>query len=138
MEAKDPFSPPYVPELFVAEDTVKEEEDDEEGEAFVILVRLMGAQRVLRGENGVLMAFRSSTSSASSRDTSCERSCQPEAERQLPKLFVVPRLVTKEFAPQTLPLTPLELVATFSILKQLGQRQKHIAFFNCGPQSGAS
>ncbi|KAK4055249.1 bifunctional AP-4-A phosphorylase/ADP sulfurylase [Microbotryomycetes sp. JL201] len=59
----------------------------------------------------------------------------------LNKFCVTPRhflLVTKDFAPQTAPLTPLELVATYSILKQLGAREKHLAFFNCGPLSGAS
>lgn len=35
----DPFAPPYVEELFVAEETVKEDEDDS-GEAFVVLVRM--------------------------------------------------------------------------------------------------
>lgn len=35
----DPFAPPYVEELFVAEDVVKEDEGDA-GEAFVVLVRL--------------------------------------------------------------------------------------------------
>lgn len=34
---KDPFEPPYVPSLLVAEDIVKEDEDDE-GQAFVVLV----------------------------------------------------------------------------------------------------
>lgn len=34
---KDPFAPPYEPELLVAEDTVKEDEQDR-GESFVILV----------------------------------------------------------------------------------------------------
>lgn len=34
----DPFAPPYVEELFVAEDTVKEDEQDA-GEGFVVLVR---------------------------------------------------------------------------------------------------
>ncbi|KAK4057618.1 bifunctional AP-4-A phosphorylase/ADP sulfurylase [Microbotryomycetes sp. JL221] len=59
----------------------------------------------------------------------------------LNKFCVTPRhflIVTKDFAPQTSPLTPLELVATYSILKQLGSKEKHLAFFNCGPLSGAS
>lgn len=60
---------------------------------------------------------------------------------QLNKFCVTPRhflLVTKEFEKQTFPLTPLQLVATYSILKSLGAREKHLAFFNSGPQSGAS
>jgi ATP adenylyltransferase len=47
-------------------------------------------------------------------------------------------LVTKEFVKQTTPLSPVEVYAAFSILKQLGTREKHLAFFNCGPESGAS
>lgn len=35
----DPFAPPYIEELFVAEETVKEDEHDA-GESFVVLVRL--------------------------------------------------------------------------------------------------
>ena len=34
----DPFAPPYIEELFVAEETVKEDENDA-GETFVVLVR---------------------------------------------------------------------------------------------------
>jgi hypothetical protein len=34
---QDPFAPPYQPDLFVAEDTVKEDEDDQ-GEVFAVLV----------------------------------------------------------------------------------------------------
>lgn len=34
---KDPFAPPYVPSLYVAEDTIKEDEDDT-GDSFVVLV----------------------------------------------------------------------------------------------------
>ncbi|GAA5984012.1 hypothetical protein JCM11641_005567, partial [Rhodosporidiobolus odoratus] len=47
-------------------------------------------------------------------------------------------LVTKEFVKQTTPLSPTELLAAWSILKQLGGREKHLAFFNCGQNSGAS
>ena len=47
-------------------------------------------------------------------------------------------MVTKEFESQTTPLTPLELVAGYSIIKQLGAREKHMAFYNSGPESGAS
>lgn len=35
---QDPFAPPYQPDLFVAEDVVKEDQDDQ-GECFVVLVR---------------------------------------------------------------------------------------------------
>ncbi|GAA5899545.1 uncharacterized protein JCM6883_005256 [Sporobolomyces salmoneus] len=92
---KDPFAPPYQPDLFVAEDTVKEDEDDR-GEEFAVLLN---------------------------------------------KFCVTPRhflLVTKDFVKQTTPLSPVEVFAAFSILKQLGTREKHLAFFNCGPESGAS
>ncbi|GAA5887477.1 hypothetical protein JCM6882_001422 [Rhodosporidiobolus microsporus] len=59
----------------------------------------------------------------------------------LNKFCVTPRhflLCTKEFVKQTTPLSPLELFASWSILKQLGAREKHLAFFNCGAKSGAS
>ncbi|GAA5870189.1 hypothetical protein JCM3774_002616 [Rhodotorula dairenensis] len=91
----DPFAPPYIEELFVAEEIVKEDEDDA-GESFVVLLN---------------------------------------------KFCVVPRhalLVTKDFVRQGTPLSPLELFATWSIVKQLGSREKHVGFFNCGPESGAS
>lgn len=60
---------------------------------------------------------------------------------QLNKFCVTPRhflLVTKEFVPQGSPLTPNQLLAAFLILRQLGAREKFLAFFNCGPDSGAS
>ncbi|GAA5921871.1 hypothetical protein JCM1841_000953 [Sporobolomyces salmonicolor] len=91
----DPFEPPYQQDLFVAEDTVKED-GDEHGESFVVLLN---------------------------------------------KFCVTPRhflLVTKDFVKQTTPLSPLEIFASYSILKQLGLREKHLAFFNCGVESGAS
>ncbi|SCV68400.1 BQ2448_521 [Microbotryum intermedium] len=59
----------------------------------------------------------------------------------LNKFCIVPRhflLVTKEFEKQEMPLTPLQLLATYSVLKSLGTREKHLAFYNCGPLSGAS
>ncbi|ORY80200.1 HIT-like domain-containing protein [Leucosporidium creatinivorum] len=59
----------------------------------------------------------------------------------LNKFCVTPRhflLVTKEFKPQTSPLSPLELIAAWQIVKQLGAREKHLAFFNSGELSGAS
>lgn len=65
----------------------------------------------------------------------------PLAPSQLNKFCVTPRhflLVTKDFVPQTSPLTPPELAATYSILKQLSAREKHLAFFNSGANSGAS
>ena len=63
------------------------------------------------------------------------------ARLQLNKFCVTPRhflLVTKEFRKQTTPLSPLETFTAWSILKQLGSREKHLAFFNCGDESGAS
>lgn len=60
------------------------------------------------------------------------------------KFPVVPghfMLVTKEFRSQDTPLAPNELVATFSLLKELEKNdpaRQWFAFYNCGPQSGAS
>ncbi|CAK5281334.1 unnamed protein product [Mycena citricolor] len=60
----------------------------------------------------------------------------------LNKYSVVPRhflLVTKEFQPQTSPLSPPDLVQTYLLLA--AARKKHqtfIAFYNCGDLSGAS
>ncbi|BGP12790.1 hypothetical protein JCM10213_007304 [Rhodosporidiobolus nylandii] len=91
----DPLKYPGQPGLYVAEDVVKEDEQDA-GEAFVVMLN---------------------------------------------KFCVSPRhflLVTKEFVKQTTPLSPTELLAAWSILKQLGSREKHLAFFNCGKNSGAS
>jgi len=59
----------------------------------------------------------------------------------LNKYSVVPRHVivaTKEFVPQTTPLTQSELYVTYAILKQLSAKERHLAFFNCGSSSGAS
>ncbi|BGP36766.1 bifunctional AP-4-A phosphorylase/ADP sulfurylase [Rhodotorula kratochvilovae] len=94
-KAVDPFAPPYQQDLFVAEETVQEDDDDA-GEGFVVLLN---------------------------------------------KFCVTPRhflLVTKEFRKQTTPLSPLEAFTAWSILKQLSSREKHLAFFNCGAESGAS
>ncbi|KPV78423.1 uncharacterized protein RHOBADRAFT_40970 [Rhodotorula graminis WP1] len=91
----DPFAPPYQQDLLVAEETVKEDDDDA-GEGFVVLLN---------------------------------------------KFCVTPRhflLVTKDFRKQTTPVSPLETFTAWSILKQLGSREKHLAFFNCGDESGAS
>lgn len=62
------------------------------------------------------------------------------------KFPVVPRhfmLVTKEFKSQNTPLSPNELMATYQILQALknqppNQDQDWFAFYNCGPESGAS
>ncbi|GEQ66901.1 hypothetical protein JCM33374_g564 [Metschnikowia sp. JCM 33374] len=62
----------------------------------------------------------------------------------LNKFPVVPAhfmLVTKSFKSQDTPLSPNELVATFSILSALSSsdtRKNWFAFYNCGPASGAS
>lgn len=60
------------------------------------------------------------------------------------KFPVVPyhfMVVSKEFKLQDTPLSPTELAATFSLLKHLKKSNKAknwFAFYNCGPQSGAS
>lgn len=61
------------------------------------------------------------------------------------KFPVVPKhfmLVTKEFKSQDTPLSPDELIATYSILSTLKKQDKSglnwFAFYNCGPNSGAS
>lgn len=59
------------------------------------------------------------------------------------KFPVVPRhimLLTKQYKPQTTPLSPDELKATYSILSTLAEdkNDKWFAFYNCGPESGAS
>jgi ATP adenylyltransferase len=116
----DPFAPPYIEELFVTEETVKEDEDDA-GETFVVLVRLLPSDHERTEKDKADLFVHHST--------------------QLNKFCVVPRhalLVTKEFVRQGAPLSPLELFATWSIVKQLGAREKHLGFFNCGPESGAS
>lgn len=64
----------------------------------------------------------------------------------LNKFPVVPQhfmLVTKEFKSQNTPLSPNELGATFAVLRALERAKKEdnkdwFAFYNCGPQSGAS
>ncbi|EIW83056.1 ATP adenylyltransferase [Coniophora puteana RWD-64-598 SS2] len=60
----------------------------------------------------------------------------------LNKFSVVPHhflLVTKEFRPQTSPLLPSELYMTYSLLLAARKQGKnYLAFYNCGPQSGAS
>ncbi|EGV64293.1 bifunctional AP-4-A phosphorylase/ADP sulfurylase [Yamadazyma tenuis] len=59
------------------------------------------------------------------------------------KFPVVPRhimLLTKEFKSQTTPLSPDELIGTFSILKKLSEDKENqwFGFYNCGEASGAS
>ncbi|RLV89078.1 Protein APA1 [Spathaspora sp. JA1] len=60
------------------------------------------------------------------------------------KFPVVPKhfmLITREFKSQNSPLTGAELLSTFKILvqlKKLKQDESWFAFYNCGPESGAS
>lgn len=62
----------------------------------------------------------------------------------LNKFPVVPAhfmLVTKKFKSQDTPLSPNELLATYSVLNKLSvgdQSKNWFAFYNCGPNSGAS
>ncbi|RKP28780.1 HIT-like protein, partial [Metschnikowia bicuspidata] len=68
---------------------------------------------------------------------------EDEFKLVLNKFPVVPHhfmLITKEFKSQNTPLSPNELAATFFILKGLEQEndKNWFAFFNCGPESGAS
>jgi len=61
---------------------------------------------------------------------------------QLNKYSVVPNhflLVTKEFSPQTTPLTPDQLSKSYQLLQAANRAGgRLLAFFNCGVQSGAS
>lgn len=60
------------------------------------------------------------------------------------KFPVVPRhimMLTKNYKPQTTPLSADELAGCFSILETLNMRdskEKWFGFYNCGPESGAS
>lgn len=61
----------------------------------------------------------------------------------LNKFAVIPRhflLVTREFQPQSAPLTPDDLDASYQLLKAANEQsgKRHIGFFNCGRDSGAS
>lgn len=49
-------------------------------------------------------------------------------------------LITNEFKDQTLPLEELDFEAAFNILREVNREsgKRHIGFFNCGSQSGAS
>lgn len=50
-------------------------------------------------------------------------------------------LVTKEYKHQTSPLTPKDLLASYQLLCSLDdedEMMRHIAFYNCGPNSGSS
>lgn len=98
----DPFSPPYVPDLFVCEFDDSSHEDNEPDShdgRYVILLN---------------------------------------------KFCVIPRhflLVTKAFMPQTSPPSPADLYTIRIILEQahsIEPQNEWIAFFNCGPESGAS
>ena len=62
------------------------------------------------------------------------------------KFPVVPKhfmLVTKEFKSQNTPLSPSELLSTYEVLNALDKQksdynEEWFAFYNCGPESGAS
>lgn len=59
----------------------------------------------------------------------------------LNKFAIVPRhflMVTKEIKPQTAPLSPEDLAAAYKALFEVNKEKRHIGFFNCGEQSGAS
>ncbi|KAK3804947.1 MAG: hypothetical protein J3Q66DRAFT_131530 [Benniella sp.] len=59
----------------------------------------------------------------------------------LNKFCIVPRhflIVTKDFQPQTDPLSPGDLMAVWSTLMALRNSKDAVAFFNCGTRSGAS
>ncbi|KAG0348037.1 bifunctional AP-4-A phosphorylase/ADP sulfurylase [Podila humilis] len=59
----------------------------------------------------------------------------------LNKFSIVPRhflVVTKEFQPQTAPLTPDDLMAVWKSLKSIKNNENALAFYNCGSRSGAS
>ncbi|CAO3645896.1 unnamed protein product [Mucor fragilis] len=47
-------------------------------------------------------------------------------------------IVTKEFKKQTEPILPDELYEAFKTIKDFGSSQPTLAFYNCGPNSGAS
>ncbi|KAF9427367.1 bifunctional AP-4-A phosphorylase/ADP sulfurylase [Podila epigama] len=53
----------------------------------------------------------------------------------VPKHFLV---VTKEFQPQTGPLSPSDLMAVWNCLKALKNGSDAVAIYNCGSRSGAS
>ncbi|KAG0244394.1 hypothetical protein B0O80DRAFT_448981 [Mortierella sp. GBAus27b] len=59
----------------------------------------------------------------------------------LNKFCITPRhflVVTKDFQPQTDPLSPDDLMAVWHGLTSLSNSKDAVAFFNCGTQSGAS
>ncbi|CEP19887.1 hypothetical protein [Parasitella parasitica] len=47
-------------------------------------------------------------------------------------------IVTKEFKNQTDPILPEELYEAFKVMQDFGSFQPTLAFYNCGPNSGAS
>ncbi|GJJ72019.1 sulfate adenylyltransferase (ADP) / ATP adenylyltransferase [Entomortierella parvispora] len=59
----------------------------------------------------------------------------------LNKFCIVPRhflVVTKEFHPQTEPLSPQDMLAVWSCLNAVKDSRNALAFYNCGSRSGAS
>ncbi|KAG0254585.1 bifunctional AP-4-A phosphorylase/ADP sulfurylase [Actinomortierella ambigua] len=59
----------------------------------------------------------------------------------LNKFCIVPEhflIVTKEFRPQTQPLSPQDLLTAWRSLKALPAHPESIVFFNCGTKAGAS
>jgi len=71
-----------------------------------------------------------------------EEDTEEEFVALLNKYSVVPNhflLVTKEFAPQTAPLTPDQLSSSYQLLQAANRAgSKLLSFFNCGVLSGAS
>ncbi|GAO50318.1 ATP adenylyltransferase [Saitoella complicata NRRL Y-17804] len=64
---------------------------------------------------------------------------EPKHTVVLNKFCIVPRhflLITKAYEDQTKPLNPADLEAIWKCFE--GLRSKHMAFYNCGPASGAS
>ncbi|KAG0237567.1 bifunctional AP-4-A phosphorylase/ADP sulfurylase [Actinomortierella wolfii] len=59
----------------------------------------------------------------------------------LNKFCIVPKhflIVTKEFRPQTQPLSPQDLLTAWRSLKALPNHPESVVFFNCGTKAGAS
>lgn len=116
---------------------MKEDEKDA-GEGFVVLVRSRPCLRLPASSSRFRWAAALGSGCSSARAHLMNVRVWP---LQLNKFCVTPRhflLVTKEFVRQTTPLSPIEIYTAWSILKQLSAREKHLAFFNCGADSGAS
>lgn len=70
--------------------------------------------------------------------------CASDYRLVLNKFPVTPNhliLVTKEYMLQTSPLSPKDLLTTYKLLQQLNDEDemlRHLAFYNCGPNSGSS